>query len=167
MDEEKIYEEIIKEENINQELNNEEMKDEELNRKVIEEIEQDTINKDVETTPYYSQTIKAPKKAGFNKFKAAFITVLVMFGGLCVGIGIGLAEPINKLLIKPTIEYVGEKFFNSKEEGQETEEIVFSFDDQKTVEVVSENMSVSTATKYESIIPEIAKSRTFCSIYKK
>lgn len=157
MDEEKIYEEIIKEENINQELNNEEMKDEELNRKVIEEIEQDTINKDVETTPYYSQTIKAPKKAGFNKFKAAFITVLVMFGGLCVGIGIGLAEPINKLLIKPTIEYVGEKFFNSKEEGQETEEIVFSFDDQKTEEVVSENMSVSTATKYESIIPEIAK----------
>ena len=27
----------------------------------------------------------------------------------------------------------------------------------KTEEVVSENMSVSTATKYESIIPEIAK----------
>ena len=121
------------------------MKDEELNRKVIEEIEQDTINKDVETTPYYSQTIKAPKKAGFNKFKAAFITVLVMFGGLCVGIGIGLAEPINKLLIKLTIEYVVKSFLIQKKKTR-TEEIVLALMI-KTEEVVSENMSVSTATK--------------------
>ncbi|HOQ16692.1 MAG TPA: trypsin-like peptidase domain-containing protein [Defluviitaleaceae bacterium] len=168
MDEDRVYNEIIKEDGLSQEMNPEvsEHTDAELNQEVTKEDRkaEPEITKEAishapgieNSVPYYSQTIKPVKKHKLNKMKAAAIVLLVAFGGLCVGLGIGLAGPVNRLFVQPALESVSERFFNADKKTEENQAL-FSFDNQKAEEMNAENMTRSNLPKYESIIPEIAK----------
>lgn len=134
MNEEKKYNEIIEE--------NETIKEKEVTKEAL---------------PYYSQTIKPTKKRKFRKSNVFAIALGIFIGGASIGIGIGLAGPINRLFVQPALESVSKIFFDTQQEDtEEIKEEKFTFENEKTEEVVSET-ATSTNLGSQASIPEIAK----------